>query len=82
MASVIENKSQEYRSPHRKLISFFRKSRDNWKRKCQDSKERCRYYANQSRAAERSRDHWRAQAKAAKRRVQALERELAQQKTQ
>ena len=82
MASVTENKSQEYRSPRRKLVSFFRKSRDNWKRKCQEAKQRCRYYANQSRAAERSRDHWRDQAKAAKRRVQALEHQLAEQKTQ
>ena len=37
-ASTIEG--CEFRSPQRKLLRFFRKSRDNWKRKCREAKQR------------------------------------------
>jgi muramoyltetrapeptide carboxypeptidase LdcA involved in peptidoglycan recycling len=77
-ASTIE--SREFRSPQRKLVRFFQKSRDNWKRKCQAAKQRCKLLANQVRAVEKSREQWRAEAEAARRRVEELEQMLAAQK--
>jgi hypothetical protein len=77
-ASTIE--SREFRSPLRKLVRFFQRSRDNWKRKCLEAKERCKLLANQVRAVEKSREQWRAEAEAARRRVEELEQTLAEQK--
>jgi len=77
-ASTIE--SCEFRSPQRKLLRFFRKSRDNWKRKCREAKQRCKLLANQVRAVEKSREQWRAEADAARRRAEELEQMLAEQK--
>jgi hypothetical protein len=64
----------------RKLVRFFQKSRDGWKRKCQEAKGRCKLMGNQVRAVEMSRAEWRSRAEQSERRVQELERELAEQK--
>ena len=66
----------EFRSPIRKLVSFFRTSRDGWKEKYQESKRENKRLGNQVRAVERSRAHWRQVAKAKAQHVRQLEREL------
>ena len=66
----------EFRSPIRKLVSFFRTSRDGWKEKYQESKRENKRLGNQVRAVERSRAHWRQVAKARAQHVRQLEREL------
>lgn len=60
-----------YKSPQRKLVTFFEKSRDQWKAKCRDAKALVKRLKNRVRWLEQSRDRWRHQA-------QALEAELRQ----
>jgi methylphosphotriester-DNA--protein-cysteine methyltransferase len=71
----------QFKSPKRKLVDFFQRSRDGWKRKYQESKRANKKLSNQARATERSRAHWREIAKEAQRRSQELERELEELKT-
>jgi predicted nucleic acid-binding Zn-ribbon protein len=68
--------SDEWRSPVRKLVRFFRSSRDGWKSKYQEAKREIKRLVNQVRAVEKSRGHWKQVAKAERRRVRGLEREL------
>ena len=65
------------KSPVRKLATFFEKSRNGWKRKCQEAKVKSKYWANQARAAMRSRDRWRTKAEASEEELEALRQELA-----
>ena len=60
-----------YKSPVRKLVHFFEKSRDQWKAKCRAGKAMIKYLKNRVRFLEMSRDRW-------KRRVKELQREVAQ----
>ena len=68
--------TKELRSPVRKLVRFFRSSRNGWKAKCQEWKRNNKKLSNQVRAVEKSREHWRQIAKAERQRVRQLEREL------
>jgi chromosome segregation ATPase len=69
---------RSYKSPLRKLIAFFRRSRDRWKNKCHDLRRQLKKEQNQVRAVEKSRAAWRDKAQAATRQLQALQRELAE----
>jgi len=64
-----------YKSPQRKLVRFFEKSRDQWKAKCREAKTLVRRLKNRVRWLERSRDRWKQQA-------QALDTELARVKAE
>ena len=66
-----------FKSPVRKLMAFFEKSRNGWKGKCQEAKGDSKYWANQARAVARSRDLWRAKAETSVRELQDLKQELA-----
>lgn len=68
--------TKEFKSPERKLVSFFLSSRDGWKQKCQVAKGLCKKLSNQVRAVEKSRAHWKEVAKQQRRRSRQLEREL------
>lgn len=50
--------AREFKSPVRKLLRFFQRSRDNWKRKQQEWKRRYQSLSSQHRAVEASREHW------------------------
>ncbi len=63
-------------SPVRKLVRFFRTSRDRWKAKHQQLKQSCKLLRNQTRAVEKSREQWRESAKAADQRIAELEAEV------
>ena len=65
-----EQDINEYKSPARKLIKFFRKSRDLWKRKYHEVKETVKYLQNRTRFLEKSKEEL-------KNRVKELEGELA-----
>lgn len=69
---------RSFKSPLRKLVVFFERSRDGWKAKYQEIKARLKKEQNQVRAVERSRASWRAKAEAKAERVRELERELAE----
>lgn len=65
--------SQSYKSPKRKLIKFFEKSRNKWKEKCREAKYQVKLLRNRMRYLEKSKNN-------AKKRVQELEVELRQMK--
>ena len=69
MQEIVKNKS--YKSPHRKLIRFFEKSRNQWKTKCQKAKKALKLLKNKIRFLEASKNYWKS-------RVKELEDELAQ----
>ena len=61
-----------FKSPMRKLVKFFRKSRDGWKAKYQEAKTLNKRLATQVRAVEKSRAAWRRKAVSAKRELQDI----------
>lgn len=69
-----------FKSPMPKLVAFFRRSRDQWKEKCQAAKLQNKKLANQTRAVEKSRERWKQKAQEADERVRRLERQLEEQK--
>lgn len=71
MKEAQEGKS--YKSPQRKLVKFFEKSRDRWKVKCREAKTEVKRLKNRVRFLEKSKEHWKS-------RVKELEGELAQMK--
>ena len=61
----------EYKSPPRKLIKFFEKSRNQWKAKCLEAKKLIKQLKNRIRFLEKSKEEWKSRTK-------ELEAELAQ----
>ena len=72
----MDTDARDYTSPLRKLVAFFKGSRDKWKGKCQKTKEENKLLKNQVRAVERSRDHWKELARERSKRIAELEGEL------
>ena len=68
--------SDEYLSPLKKLVVFFRNSRDQWKAKHHEVKKIVKILQNQTRAVERSRQIWRTRAESAERQAKELERKV------
>src|SRR5215475_13831885 len=60
---------EPYKSPQRKLVRFFEKSRTQWKAKCRAAKATIKVLKNRIGFLEESRARW-------KRRAQALEQEV------
>jgi hypothetical protein len=69
-----------WKSPVRKLVKFFQRSRNGWKAKYAAKKQECKLMGNQVRAVEKSRAKWRQAAEQAQRRVRELQHELEQHK--
>ena len=69
-----ETKTKEYKSPRRKLVKFFEKSRDQWKTKYTDAKAMVKKQMNRMRYLEASKEKWKSKAI-------ELEKELARMKT-
>lgn len=63
-------KGKGYKSPQRKLVKFFEKSRDRWKAKCREAKIEVKRLKNRVRFLEKSKERWKS-------RVKELEAELA-----
>ena len=63
-------KGKSYKSPQRKLVKFFEKSRDQWKAKCHEAKIEVKRLKNRVRFLEKSKERWKS-------RVKELEAELA-----
>ena len=70
-----EKTGESYKSPRRKLVKFFEKSRDQWKEKCSEAKKKVKQLNNRVRFLENSKEQLKNQKK-------ALEAELAQVKAQ
>jgi hypothetical protein len=70
-----EQEQKTYKSPTRKLVRFFNKSRDQWKAKCLEAKAIAKGLKHRIRYLEQSKMAWKTRAK-------ELEEELAQLKAQ
>ena len=68
-----EQAEKTYKSPRRKLVRFFEKSRDQWKAKCLEAKATAKGLKQRIRYLEKSKAEWKAKAK-------ELEQELARMK--
>ena len=79
MAVIDEDKL--FISPVRKLVSFFRRSRDGWKEKCQSAKAQVKQLKNGSSALRKSRDKWKELAKQQAKQLRQLRCEQSEQKT-
>jgi hypothetical protein len=64
------SETKPYKSPRRKLVKFFEKSRNQWKTKCIDAKARVKKLNHRLRYLEANKEAW-------KRKAIALEKELA-----
>ena len=71
-----ESSAQVWKSPLRKLVQFFKASRDRWKVKYMDMKGEHKLMGNQVRAVEKSRQKWRQVAKHYRKQVHGLQRDL------
>ena len=65
-----QQQEKTYKSPQRKLVKFFEKSRDSWKAKCREAKRTVKRLKNRIRFLQQSKDQW-------KDRVRGLESEIA-----
>ena len=61
-----------YKSPQRKLVRFFEKSRDQWKQKHHAAKRALKRLDNRVRYLEKSKAEWKARARAAEAEVARL----------
>lgn len=61
---TLQDDDLPYTSPARKLIRFFRNSRDGWKVKHQEAKGLIKRLENRVRFLEKSKDNWKAKVKA------------------
>jgi hypothetical protein len=68
---------QAYRSPVRKLVRFFERSRDGWKRKRQEAGVLTKRLGQRVRKLEASRDLWKERAKQGQQEIRRLREELA-----
>jgi uncharacterized protein YlxW (UPF0749 family) len=75
-AKTLESgQAKSYKSPPRKLVCFFEKSRGQWKAKCLEAKTSVKRLSNRVRFLAKSKDHW-------KNRVRELEADMAKLKAQ
>jgi len=70
-----------YKSPIHKLLSFFKRSRDQWKEKCKAAKAMVKQLKNQAANLQQSRQRWKDIAKKHASELEELRRELDAQKT-
>jgi septal ring factor EnvC (AmiA/AmiB activator) len=70
-----ERAERTYKSPRRKLVQFFEKSRDQWKAKCLEAKATAKGLKHRIRYLQESKMEWKTKAK-------ELEQELARMKAQ
>lgn len=68
--------ADEFKSPVKKLVVFFRASRDKWKERYLVKRDESILLANKVRAVEKSRQHWSEVARAAKLEVKQVKAEL------
>lgn len=80
MASVAMRTTDEIervpRSPVRKLMRFFKSSRDKWKAKYSELRKNYRVMDNKVRAVTKSRERWRQLAEQAQQEARRLKEEL------
>ena len=78
--SVTQAIERQYKSPIHKLLPFFERSRDGWKRKCAVAKATVKRLKNQTEKLQHSRARWKTLAKERGRELKRLQREVEAQK--
>lgn len=73
---ALNNERKEFRSPQAKLLRFFERSRNGWKRKCRKSKDDVKRLSNNVADLKRSRCRWKEIAKQRADEIERLRREL------
>ena len=66
-------KDKVYKSPVRKLVRFFEKSRDQWKAKCREAKATIKRLKNRVHFLEESRARWKNRAQELEAQVKQME---------
>jgi hypothetical protein len=79
---ALDNTQKVFRSPQAKLVRFFERSRNGWKRKCREAKDDAKRLTNNVTALKRSRGRWKALAKQRADEIERLRRELEEAKKQ
>lgn len=79
---ALNDTQKEFRSPRAKLLRFFEKSRNGWKRKCRKTKDDVKRLSNNVADLKRSRLHWKEIAKRQAEEIKQLRRELDEAKKQ
>ncbi len=74
------SETKEYRSPRHKLVDFFRRSRDGWKRKCQAAKRKAKSLANHVAALKKSRNRWKSLVREQRQEIAGLRQQLEEAK--
>lgn len=69
-----------WKTPARKLVWFFKASRDKWKAKYGQQMKKNKLLSNQVRAVETSRDRWKQAAKEARQEARRFQEELDREK--
>jgi uncharacterized protein YukE len=77
---AMEQSVQKLKSPLRKLLRVFDRSRNGWKGKYRAVKYECRLMGNQLRAVEKSREKWRQKAQQTQQQLRQLQQELEEYK--
>ncbi len=71
----IRKEEKQYKSPQRKLVKFFEKSRNQWKEKCIDAKKKIKRLSNRIRFLGESKGYLKNQVKKLKREIIRTESE-------
>lgn len=79
---ALNNEPKEFRSPQAKLLRFFERSRNGWKRKCREAKDDVKRLSNNVAALKRSRGRWKVLAKQRADEIKRLRCELEEAKKQ
>lgn len=77
---LAEPMEKQFKSPVRKLLPFFQRSRNGWKRKCAAAKAAVRRLENRMGKLEVSRQRWKELAQEQSQELKRLRRELDAQK--
>jgi hypothetical protein len=78
--SGMELIGKQYKSPRHKLLPFFERSRNGWKKKCAEAKAAVKRLKNQTAKLQHSRQRWKELARQRGRELQRLQAELEAQK--
>ncbi len=75
MAKNEKNKAtvDDFKSPVRKLVPFFKNSRDKWKAKCQDAKYQVKLLNNRIRHMAKRKDELKQQVKSLKKELKQVQ---------
>jgi chromosome segregation ATPase len=74
LEAIMEVKT--FLSPVRKLVRFFERSRNGWKRKCQEAKRRIKRLSNDKSKLRVSRDRWKENAHTLQSELRQVQEEL------